>query len=264
MVATVLAAGERREGATIAERALRGIGGLDALGIGEGDVVAIMLRNETAFLEAMLITRQAGCYSCPINWHYKADEAGYILRDCGAKALIVHADLLRQIEGGMPAGCHVIVVAPSAETRAAFRLTSEQSAIPSGRDRIRKLARGLARLHRATAQGARLGAVLVRHHRQAEGRAAHARRRPSNSPAWSRSRRPCSASAKACAPRSSRRSITRRPPPTACRACCSAISCSSMSGSIPSGCSPTSRRTNLTGSIWCRPISCGCCACPTR
>ena len=62
-----------------------------------------MLRNEPAFLEAMLIARQAGCYSCPINWHYKADEAGYILRDCGAKALIVHADLLRQIDGGVPA-----------------------------------------------------------------------------------------------------------------------------------------------------------------
>ena len=134
MVATVLAAGERREGATIAERALRGIGGLvgTALGIGEGDVVAIMLRNEPAFLEAMLIARQAGCYSCPINWHYKADEAGYILRDVGAKALIVHADLLRQIEGGVPPGCHVIVVEPSAETRAAFRLTAEQCAVPPG------------------------------------------------------------------------------------------------------------------------------------
>ena len=75
-----------------------------ALGIGTGDVVAIMLRNEPAFLEATLIARLAGCYSCPINFHYKADEAGYILRDCGAKALIVHADLLRQIDGGVPAG----------------------------------------------------------------------------------------------------------------------------------------------------------------
>ena len=132
MVATVIAGETRRDGAAIEERALRGVGGLTQLGIGEGDVVAIMLRNEPAFLEAMLIARQAGCYSCPINWHYKADEAGYILRDCGAKALIIHADLLRQIDGGVPAGCHVIVVAPTAETRAAFRLTDEQCAIPAG------------------------------------------------------------------------------------------------------------------------------------
>ena len=73
-------------------------------------VVAVMLRNEIAFLEAMLIARQAGCYSCPINFHYKADEAGYILRDVGARALIVHADLLRQIDGGVPSGVQVIVV----------------------------------------------------------------------------------------------------------------------------------------------------------
>ena len=132
MVATVIAGEVRRDGATIGERALRGVGGLTQFGIGEADVVAIMLRNELAFLEAMLIARSAGCYSCPINWHYKADEAGYILRDCGARALIIHADLLRQIEGGVPDGCRVIVVAPTAETRAAFRLTDEQCAMPAG------------------------------------------------------------------------------------------------------------------------------------
>ena len=132
MVATVMAGGVVCDGAGIEARARRGIGGLSALGIGEGDVVAIMLRNEPAFLEAMLIARLAGCYSCPINFHYKADEAGYILRDCAAKALIVHADLLRQIDGGVPPGCHVIVVEPSPETRVSFRLTSEQCTVPPG------------------------------------------------------------------------------------------------------------------------------------
>src|SRR6187549_933416 len=132
MVATVVSGAVRREGAEITERAMRGVSGLAAMGIGEGDVVAIMLRNEIAFLEAMLIARQGGCYSCPINFHYKADEAGYILRDVGANALIVHADLLRQIDGGVPAGCQVIVVEPSAETRAAFRISAEQCGVPPG------------------------------------------------------------------------------------------------------------------------------------
>src|SRR3954469_4539899 len=122
MVATVVSGAIRREGGQIAESALRGVSALAALGVGEDDVVAIMLRNEIAFLEAMLIARQAGCYSCPINWHYKADEAGYILRDCGAKALIVHADLLHQIEHGVPDGVHVVVVAPPPELHVAFRL----------------------------------------------------------------------------------------------------------------------------------------------
>ena len=132
MVATVIAADGTRDGAAIAERAQRGVNALGALGVGEGDVVAVMLRNEIAFLEAMLTARQAGCYSCPINWHYKADEAGYILRDVGAKALIVHADLLRQIEGGIPAGVHVIVVEPPAELRTAFRIPAEQCRVPEG------------------------------------------------------------------------------------------------------------------------------------
>ena len=132
MVATIIAGGKERAGAAIQERALRGVGGLAQRGIGEGDVVAVMLRNEPVFLEAMLIARLAGCYSCPINWHYKADEAGYILRDCSAKALIVHADLFRQIEGGVPPGTIVIVVESTAETRAAFKLTTEQCTVPAG------------------------------------------------------------------------------------------------------------------------------------
>jgi long-chain acyl-CoA synthetase len=132
MVAKVIWSGGERDGAAISERALRGVSALATLGVGEGDVVAIMLRNEIAFLEAMLTARQAGCYSCPINWHYKADEAGYILRDCGAKALIVHADLLHQIDGGVPPGVHVIVVAPSAELRTAFRIPAELCRVPDG------------------------------------------------------------------------------------------------------------------------------------
>src|SRR5262249_49418460 len=49
-----------------------------------------------------------------------------------AKALIVHADLLRQIEGGVPEECQVVVVEPSPATRAAFRLTDAQCALPDG------------------------------------------------------------------------------------------------------------------------------------
>src|SRR2546430_12979764 len=37
--------------------------------------VALMLYNTPPFIEAMLACRQLGAYSCPINWHLKADEA---------------------------------------------------------------------------------------------------------------------------------------------------------------------------------------------
>jgi long-chain acyl-CoA synthetase len=79
-------------------RAACAAGGLDRLGIGESDVVALMLYNEPAYFEAMLACRRLGAYHCPINWHYKADEAGYILRDSGAKVLVIDPNLLPQIE----------------------------------------------------------------------------------------------------------------------------------------------------------------------
>ena len=94
------------------DAALRAAHRLERLGVGEGDVVCIMLRNDPAFLVAAFAALRLGAYSCPINWHYKADEAHWILADSGARVLVVHADLLPQIEEGLHAGVEVVVVAP--------------------------------------------------------------------------------------------------------------------------------------------------------
>ena len=102
MVATVIAGEHQRDGAAIDERVLRGVSALTRLGVGEGDVLAIMLRNEPAFLESMLIARFSGCYSCPINWHYKADEAGYILRDSGADRKSTRLNSSHSLTSRMP------------------------------------------------------------------------------------------------------------------------------------------------------------------
>jgi long-chain acyl-CoA synthetase len=67
------------------------------MGVGEGDVVCILLRNEPAYLEAMFGARLLGAYACPINWHYRAEEAGWILRDSGAKVLVTSPGLRQQI-----------------------------------------------------------------------------------------------------------------------------------------------------------------------
>lgn len=76
--------------------------GLEALGVGDGDVVAILLRNAPEYLEAMLAARRLGAYFCPINWHFKSDEAAYILRDSGAKVLVAAPDLLEDIRAALP------------------------------------------------------------------------------------------------------------------------------------------------------------------
>ena len=82
--------------------------GLETLGVRAGDVVCIMLQNQPAFLEAMFAARMLGAYYCPINWHYKADEAGWILRDSGARVLVTDRQLRAQIHPGVPHDVRVV------------------------------------------------------------------------------------------------------------------------------------------------------------
>ena len=69
-------------------------GGLAALGVGEDDSVALMLRNDFATFEVNMAAGQLGAYAVPINWHFTPEEAGYIL-----------ARLRRQGAGGAQPTC---------------------------------------------------------------------------------------------------------------------------------------------------------------
>jgi|TARA_R110002072_G_scaffold38138_29_gene110614 long-chain acyl-CoA synthetase len=101
-------------------RARRAASGFDRLGVRENQTVAFFLRNDFAFIEAALGANMIGAYGVAINWHFTAEEAGYVLRDCAAKVLVVHADLLPQIDAGLPEDLLVLTVTPSAEIRAAY------------------------------------------------------------------------------------------------------------------------------------------------
>jgi acyl-coenzyme A synthetase/AMP-(fatty) acid ligase len=83
------------------ERYQRSAAALHACGIGERDVFALMLHNEPVMLELMLAGRWLGARWCLINWHFQAQEVGYILTDSAAKVLIIHADLLRAVRDGI-------------------------------------------------------------------------------------------------------------------------------------------------------------------
>src|SRR5437764_15476283 len=96
--------------AQLGDHVLRAAAGFDALGVGEGASVALLLRNDFAFFEASLAAMRLGAYAVPINWHFKADEVGYILRDCDARVLVVHADLLPTIADAIPTGTTCLVV----------------------------------------------------------------------------------------------------------------------------------------------------------
>jgi long-chain acyl-CoA synthetase len=96
------------EPAALDDRVRRAAGGLERLGVRQGDVVCILLHNSPAFLEAQLAARLLGVYWCPINWHYKADEAGWILRDSGAKVLVTDDALRAQAGAGIPPDLPVV------------------------------------------------------------------------------------------------------------------------------------------------------------
>jgi long-chain acyl-CoA synthetase len=110
MTAALIFGGEHVPGKALDERAARAATGFERLGIGEGDVVALLLRNSPAYVEAMLACRLLGAYHCPINWHFKADEASFIVRDSGARLLVTDAELLEQIDGAVPSGVQVVGV----------------------------------------------------------------------------------------------------------------------------------------------------------
>lgn len=62
---------------------------LRQLGIQAGEHVAMVLKNERRFLEACFGMDRAGVYYTTINSRLTVDEITYIVRDCGARLLLV-------------------------------------------------------------------------------------------------------------------------------------------------------------------------------
>lgn len=114
-------------------RASRLSTGFDELGIGSGDSVALMLRNDFPFFEVTVAVGRLGAHAVPINWHFLADEAEHILHDSAAKAIVVHADLLPQIVRAIPENVKVLVVATPLEIVNAYGVKGSASLVPQGR-----------------------------------------------------------------------------------------------------------------------------------
>ena len=60
-------------------------------GLGAGDAVALLCHNGAAFAEVWAACLRAGFRLTTVNWHLTPDEASYIVRDCGARALVADA-----------------------------------------------------------------------------------------------------------------------------------------------------------------------------
>lgn len=131
----------------------RSAAALRVAGVGEGDVVALLLHNSPLAIELMVAVRHLGAQWCPVNWHFKTDEVRYIVANSAAKVLIGEAALLAALAGLDAGGVRVYaaggesaglagwealrdatppIVAPAAPPRGAMFYTSGTTGRPKG------------------------------------------------------------------------------------------------------------------------------------
>jgi long-chain acyl-CoA synthetase len=81
-----------------------------ARGLQPGDHAAVFLENHLRYFEVVWAAMRSGLYLTTVNRYLTADEAGYILDDCGARVLIA-SKYLAAVARELPA------LAPGCETR---------------------------------------------------------------------------------------------------------------------------------------------------
>src|SRR5438477_615171 len=85
----------------IARRARAQAAGLDALGLGVGERVAIVSQNSARLFTSFFGVSGSGRVLVPINFRLNADEVAYIVEHCGASMLLIDPELeesLRSID----------------------------------------------------------------------------------------------------------------------------------------------------------------------
>ncbi|MFI6223029.1 acyl-CoA synthetase [Nocardia salmonicida] len=82
-------------------------------GLRRGDHVALLSVNDPKMYEVYWAALRSGLYITAVNWHLTPAEIGYIVDDCGARALIVSAALAATAE-------QVTAITPQVEIRLAF------------------------------------------------------------------------------------------------------------------------------------------------
>ncbi len=85
--------------ADLDDRARRASHALAALGVRRGDRVAVMAPNSFEFFEAVHASGRLGAVVVPVNIHFKADEAGWVVTDSGATAVFVAEELQPSLAG---------------------------------------------------------------------------------------------------------------------------------------------------------------------
>jgi long-chain acyl-CoA synthetase len=81
-------------------------------GLQAGDAIALLLTNRPQFAEVVAASQRTGLRLTPINWHLTGDEAGYIVADCQARAVVADTRFA-------PTAAGAVAQAPAAAVRLA-------------------------------------------------------------------------------------------------------------------------------------------------
>jgi fatty-acyl-CoA synthase len=73
--------------------------GLDALGVGEGERIAVVSHNAGRLLECLLALPSSGRVVVPVNFRLQPDEVSYIVGHSGARVLFVDPELEASLKG---------------------------------------------------------------------------------------------------------------------------------------------------------------------
>jgi long-chain acyl-CoA synthetase len=90
------------------DRSRRAAHALAALGVQRGDRVAVMVPNSIEYFEAIHGAGRLGAIVVPVNIHFKADEAGWVVSDSGATAVVVDEHLAPSL-AAVPDVPHLVV-----------------------------------------------------------------------------------------------------------------------------------------------------------
>ncbi|MGO3326882.1 acyl-CoA synthetase, partial [Gordonia sp. (in: high G+C Gram-positive bacteria)] len=75
------------------DRSIQVARALQAGGLAPGDHLAVLATNTARVFDIYWAAMRSGLYLTMVNWHLTAEEAAYIVSDCGARTIIVDAAL---------------------------------------------------------------------------------------------------------------------------------------------------------------------------
>ena len=91
----------------LGDRVARLAAGLAGLGLRRGDRVVLLMPNRPELAESLWAAFHGGFVAVPVNWHLHPDEVAYIVRHCGAAAVVV-SDETQAATRGLPDGVRVV------------------------------------------------------------------------------------------------------------------------------------------------------------